>query len=295
HPTVAELAGRLHEGAGPDGSAVDVLLPLRSGGRLPPLFCVHPLFGLAWPYAGLVQHLGGERPLYGLQARGLGDPAQLPGSLDAMAADYLERVRAIQARGPYHLLGWSFGGLVAHTMATQLQAAGEDVGLLALVDAYPLNAAERSSDEGDDEDAALRFLAGLAGLGVPAERGEALDRGEVLAALRRRGGLLAAVDERTVTAMVRVAANAARLMREASHVRFDGDVVFFAATADKAGTSISPRRWERFLGGAIECHDVACTHVAMTDPGPLAAWGPILDEKLRKTETQFEMTERNTT
>jgi nonribosomal peptide synthetase DhbF len=287
HSTVAALAERLDAGApagaAAGGSALEVLLPLRTAGRRPPLFCVHPLFGLAWPYAGLARHLEEDRPLYGLQARGLAGPAELPPTLDAMAADYVHQVRGVQPHGPYHLLGWSFGGLVAQAMATRLQAAGEAVDLLALVDAYPPSAAERASDEAEDEAGALEFLAALAGIDPAGGRGQALDRRQVLAGVRRRGGPLAVVDEVTVAAMVDVAANAARLMRAARHRRFSGDVLFFAATADKAGTSLSARRWEPFVDGEVESYDVTCTHVAMTEPGPLAEWGPIVEEKLRKT------------
>ncbi|MBW3651464.1 MAG: alpha/beta fold hydrolase, partial [Actinobacteria bacterium] len=281
HPTVAALAERLGGDGGADRSAMQVLLPLRTRGERPPLFCVHALFGLAWPYAGLARHLDADRPLYGLQARGLAERAPLPGSLEDMAADYVEQVRSVQPAGPYHLLGWSFGGLVAHTMAAQLQWAGETVALLALVDSYPLTEAERSSDDTEDEQGALAFLARLAGLD-PVPHGGGLDRGELLAAVRHRG-LGGAVDDETISAMVDVAANAGRLMRTARHRHFDGDVVFFTATADKSATSLSPRRWEPFVGGAIENYDVDCTHLAMTDPDALALWGPVLDEKLAKT------------
>ena len=51
-----------------------------------------------------------------------------------MASDYLEQIRRIQPNGPYHLLGWSFGGYVAHSMAAQLEQQGEKVALLALLD-----------------------------------------------------------------------------------------------------------------------------------------------------------------
>ncbi len=56
-----------------------------------------------------------------------------------MAAHYVQPIRHVQPTGPYHLLGWSFGGLVAHAIATRLQNAGEQVDLLALLDAYPLH------------------------------------------------------------------------------------------------------------------------------------------------------------
>ena len=65
-----------------------------------------------------------------------------------MAADYLDLIRKIQPSGPYNLLGWSFGGLVAHAIATKLQAAGEEVALLALLDSYPCDFAALAQQRG---------------------------------------------------------------------------------------------------------------------------------------------------
>ncbi|HET6706752.1 amino acid adenylation domain-containing protein, partial [Amycolatopsis sp.] len=103
-PTVAGLAERLDHAEARD-SAFDPVLPLRTGGDLPPLFCVHPVGALSWSYVGLLPHLDPRRPVYGLQARGLAGDEPLPASLEEMAADYLGRLREIQPAGPYHLLG----------------------------------------------------------------------------------------------------------------------------------------------------------------------------------------------
>ncbi|WP_412076455.1 alpha/beta fold hydrolase [Streptomyces xanthophaeus] len=128
-PTVAELALRLD---GEDQHGVfDVLMPLRKAGSRAPLFCVHPVSGLGWSYAGLLREVAAEHPVHVLQARGMDSGEQLPQTLEEMAAEYVAHVRAVQPSGPYHLLGWSFGGAVAHAMAVQLQLAGEEVKLLA--------------------------------------------------------------------------------------------------------------------------------------------------------------------
>ncbi|MFI0263704.1 alpha/beta fold hydrolase [Streptomyces sp. NPDC017056] len=66
------------------------------------------------------------------------EPGARPATVADMAADYLEQIRTVQPAGPYHLLGWSFGGAVAHAMATRLQEQGEQVALLALLDSAPL-------------------------------------------------------------------------------------------------------------------------------------------------------------
>ncbi len=60
-------------------------------------------------------------------------PMQLP-RLEELARHYLEEMKLVQPQGPYHLLGFSFGGLVAFEMANQLAACGERVALLAMLD-----------------------------------------------------------------------------------------------------------------------------------------------------------------
>lgn len=131
-PTVAGLAERLDSDS--PATSLEVLLPLRAEGGKPPLFCVHPATGLGWVYAGLLQHLDQEQPIYALQARGLAGQVEFAESLDDMAADYVAQIRAVQPHGPYHLLGWSSGGAVAHAIAELLRADGEPVRLLAMLD-----------------------------------------------------------------------------------------------------------------------------------------------------------------
>jgi hypothetical protein len=120
-PTVETLARRLVPGR-PARSDFEVLLPIRPTGKLPPLFCIHDAGGFSWPYSKLIKHVP-DRPIYGLQARSLTNRQLRPSSIDEMATDYLNLIRKIQPAGPYHLLGWSFGGLVAHTIATRLTAS----------------------------------------------------------------------------------------------------------------------------------------------------------------------------
>src|SRR6478672_5993336 len=153
-PTVEALVQRLN-GNQPDRSPLEVLLPLRASGSLPPLFCIHPGGGLSWSYSGLMRHLPSDRPIYGLQARGISHPETSPRTLEEMAADYVTFVRHVQPTGPYHLLGWSFGGLVAHAMATHLQDHGETVVLLALLDCYPVAGQSHPQNETELDDETL--------------------------------------------------------------------------------------------------------------------------------------------
>src|SRR5205085_8157205 len=120
---------------------------------------IHPLSGLSWCYAGLMRHIPAGHPIYGLQAHVRRDA--LPETLEDMASDYLRLVREVQPLGPYHLLGWSLGGLVAQAMSSELQKAGQEVGLLALLDSYPSHAA--SSDAAVLDPNESEFCLGMIG------------------------------------------------------------------------------------------------------------------------------------
>ncbi|MCP4414851.1 MAG: hypothetical protein GY808_20015, partial [Gammaproteobacteria bacterium] len=110
------------------------LVAIQPKGERPPLFCVHPTGGNVMCYFELAQHLGNGQPFYGLQAFGM-EAGQTPHSqVVDMAEIYLETLQTLQPEGPYQLGGWSLGGLVAFEIACLLQAKGESVSLLALID-----------------------------------------------------------------------------------------------------------------------------------------------------------------
>jgi amino acid adenylation domain-containing protein len=113
------------------------LVLLQSGGDRRPFFCVHAAGGNVLEYHALAQLLGADQPFYGFQALGL-DGSQPPHTtIKEMAAHYIREMREVQPDGPYLIGGRSSGGTVAFEMACQLMAQGEQVDLLALLDAYP--------------------------------------------------------------------------------------------------------------------------------------------------------------
>ncbi len=112
------------------------LVAIQTKGTKPPFFCVHGIGGNVLGFHDLSRRLGLSQPFYGLQARGL-DGAIAPHTrVEDMAAHYVKEVRHLRPQGPYFLGGLSFGGAVALEMARQLQAHGQEVGLLALFDTY---------------------------------------------------------------------------------------------------------------------------------------------------------------
>ena len=129
--------------------SLSVLLPIRPNGDGPILFCVHPAGGLSWGYMSLARYVPENLRLYGLQARALDGTTEFPASLRDMAADYIGQIKTVQPAGPYRLLGYSSGGIVAHEMAVQLREEGEDVAIV-VGDTYPpqRSAAEPAGGEG---------------------------------------------------------------------------------------------------------------------------------------------------
>ncbi|MEH0424409.1 non-ribosomal peptide synthetase [Streptomyces sp. B21-083] len=265
HPTAAALARRADRGPGtPDGSAA--LLPLRPHGTGLPLFFVHPGTGFGWCYFRLLEHLDTDRPVYALQARGLGGEdraAVLPASVGEMADDYVRQIRQIQPSGPYHLFGWSFGGLVAHAVATALRAADEAVDLLVVLDGRPVTEEEAARAHASAEEPQTEALRGFFD-GAPSLSAAQDGVDDALVAqLRESFPPLSHAGPREVRAAVEVAVNNIRLMNEFVPGRFDGDLVLVAAH-DGTPRDIGPGLgWDPYVGGRITVLDADCGHYEM--------------------------------
>ena len=129
-PTVAELAAVIEADDG--RSSWQSLVAIRSGGARTPLYVIHGLAGEISYFYNLARYLPRDRPVFGLQA-----PAEPFDEMVPMARDYLEEIRRAQPHGPYLLVGYCLGGCIAYEMACQLEEAGEEVGLLTLINSVP--------------------------------------------------------------------------------------------------------------------------------------------------------------
>jgi amino acid adenylation domain-containing protein len=263
-PTVAGIAAALTGRADRvDGDDFAGLLPLRAEGSKAPLFCLHPGQGLSWPYAPLTRYLPDDYPLYGVQARGFGGE-DLPQSIEEMVADYFTQIRAVQPSGPYHLLGWSFGGLAAHALATHIQQAGEEVALLALLDGYPYRAGPESAD-------------GAAGpVRIIDDGVEVQPDGNEPPASRKSQA------EELLPGIGRINANNGRLMREFTPSVFRGDLLLFVAALGRPDFSPAARAgegWHPYVDGTVETHEMQATHRGIVEADQLSEIGRMLSEK----------------
>jgi amino acid adenylation domain-containing protein len=147
--SIERIAQILNEQAGETSKSP--LVVMQPNGSRHPFFCVHPGSGRILGFHSLAQYMGEDQPFYGIQ-----DPNTLEYHeqgefnhavpVEEMAASYIEAVKTVQPRGPYHLGGWSFGGYVAFEMAQQLVRQGEEVGLLAILDAWKSEDLKRPDD-----------------------------------------------------------------------------------------------------------------------------------------------------
>jgi len=142
-PSIEKLAKRLREATSvvSTGSAEigkTSLIPIRPAGSKAPLFLFPDMNGTVIGFDSFVNCLRNEVPVYGLEAMATASAHAVPLRIEAMAARHVEGIRAVQPRGPYHLLGYSFGGLMAFEVAQQLTAAGDGVELLGMLDTWQL-------------------------------------------------------------------------------------------------------------------------------------------------------------
>ncbi|HET6709324.1 amino acid adenylation domain-containing protein [Amycolatopsis sp.] len=270
-PTPARLARELALGTPDD--ALEVVLPLREAGDAPPLFCLHPAGGLSWCYAGLLRSLPGDQPLYGIQARSITSAEPPPGSVEELAAAYLDEITAIAPAGPYRLLGWSFGGAVAHAMAVALQERGEKVELLALMDSYPREGLPETGELSDD--VVLRLLLSDYFAVTPPDPAAGPLDPELTARLLADAGL-ASLGARHLAAIAALLRTNSRLVREYRPAAFDGDVLFFRARFGWADDGPASALWQPYVTGRVIEHPIACTHATMAQAAPLAEVGRIL-------------------
>ncbi|UGT56759.1 non-ribosomal peptide synthase/polyketide synthase [Nocardia asteroides] len=263
-PTPGVVVERLRAADETTDDAFAVLLPLRAGGRGAPLFCIHPVGGVSWSFAGLTRHLDPERPVYGLQSPALTAAEPLPETIEDWARRYIEAIRAVQPEGPYHLLGWSLGGLLAHAVATGLQADGERVASLAMMDSW-LGAEPAQTPAPTVGD----LLGGLAG--------DDLDIGwdELVAA--DLDGPLAGLDRARLTRIIDAATASMAMVDGYRPRRFDGDLVYFAATVDDPSGTRGAATWTHAVTGTVHRHGIDATHWAMAGEQALARIAAVLD------------------
>jgi thioesterase domain-containing protein len=226
----------------------EALVPFRTAGQRPALYCLHSASGSAYSYLPLVPLLAADQPLYGLEAPGFEDPAERP---LATVAELAERyLPAIPTDQPSCLLGWSFGGVIAFELALRLASLGRPPRQLIVIDtpvppAGPLPA---------DRLIRRRFLADLTGAAPFGEQrkldqalaGRPVDEpaGDTFVALIEAGVLPSELDGDTLAQRYAVfAANVAALHGYRPAGCYRGRMVAVWAAESLAGIPAAEADW----------------------------------------------------
>ncbi|MFF4495329.1 amino acid adenylation domain-containing protein [Streptomyces sp. NPDC001546] len=264
-PTVAALARRVRDGG--DGDVAGPLVRLQAGDGTAPLYLFPPLAGTVVRYAPFARALGAGRTVYGLQSPGLQPGEEACGTIADMARVYIEHMRKVHPGGRWHVGGYSMGGVIAFEAARQLKAAGEEIGLVALLDTNP------RMDLDPAEDYATRILvtmglkldldlAELAALGEPERIRLLLERGIA------SGALPPDYDEDRLTRMLHAYRHNGEALERHTIAPLDAETVLFRAEDRSADVTEEPYDlgWGERCAG-LTVRDTPGSHFTMLDAG----------------------------
>ncbi|MDE9539591.1 non-ribosomal peptide synthetase [Xenorhabdus bovienii] len=239
------------------------VFPLRDG-HGPALFCLHPASGFAWQYSGLLRYLKGDWPIIGLQSpRPLGVIADSD-NLEEMCTHHLATLRQIQPHGPYYLLGYSLGGMLAQGMAARLRQEGEKVAFLGLLDTYPPEGQDWTvlSEEEAKEEAAR-------------------EQAEFMAATEdERDPLLRAEKQAMFADIVANYKDSVRILSSASNQKYDGEAILFSATRTLPADMDVAATWAPWIR-QLSIYWQDCEHADILSPTSLKQLGPLLNTLLK--------------
>ncbi|MGW2317445.1 non-ribosomal peptide synthetase [Streptomyces sp. NPDC001680] len=269
-PTVAQLAEHLTTHV--RGNPLEPVLTMQEGvGE--PLFCMPMSSGLCWSFSGILPHIDDRLPVVGLQSEQLLAPGAKPRDFAELVEAHVARMREARPHGPYHVMGWSFGGVLAHAVAVRLESLGERVATLALLDARPL-------PEDRPVSASRRWVMEVL-LGHRAgDLAEPETDEELVELLRAQDPVLGMLEPKQVAAVVATTAgNGDAFLGYDVQGHFSGDMLFFNAVRTSDGTGRDA--WAPYIGGKILEYDMDCGHMEMAQHEQLGAIGKVLDGHLK--------------
>ncbi|KZM37259.1 non-ribosomal peptide synthetase [Oerskovia enterophila] len=283
------------------------------GSDAPPLVCLAPAGGLGWSFASLVPHVPAGTAVHALQSPRLAGPDGAPSSLVDLAEQTVRSVREVAPRGPYHLLGYSFGAHLAHLVATRLQEAGDVVASLTMLDAEAVAPGARSAVGPEDPSPSVGVSVALGGQdGRPrpedpspsadahAEEVDALrsllaaggvdpdllaepTRDDVLDVLADAPGAWGDLDEDGLAAVVDTYLYSCDLMGQARYTPFRGDLLLFTAQdTDRHDLTAQRDAWAPHVTGTVTQHAVLAGHHDIVSPAAIGQLGPVLARHLHQ-------------
>jgi len=243
-------------------------LQLRSGAGAP-LICIHPASGFSWQFSVLTRYLEDDSPVIGLQSPRPNGVIAVCASMDEVCAKHLQTIRNIQPHGPYRLLGYSLGGVVAQAIAARLVEAGDAVEFLGLLDTYPPEIQDWSRPPTEEEE---REIEKERALFMNASK-DALD------------SALAKEKAEMFGHIMRNYEDSVRLLATARTARYPGAATLFVAKRTLPPGMDVQETWRPYVG-QLHVVELDCAHTDIVSPRSLQALGPILNDLLRDAEAR---------
>lgn len=258
-PTIEGLAQLLRQKTQKTGGP---LITLRETGDAPPLYLCHPAGGNVLCYRDLAYRLN-DRPVFAIEAAGVQGEDEPFEEIHAIAQHCAQAILDHNSEGPYHLAGWSFGGLAAFETARIFQQQGKSIATVVLLDS------PAPPEEGDAQDLLPRILLnelqvyyGQLPITVDHLRQrDAQQQLDLVVDLARKAGMLDEVfDEATVRRLLWVYRSSFQAVTTYRPEPEDLNMHLIQA----AQAHQTPRdRWHSLSSGRLQVHQVSGSHHGM--------------------------------
>ena len=204
-----------------------------------------------------------------------------PRSIRDMARNYADRLQGVYPAGPYNLLGWSFGGVVAHELAIELQRRGCIIARLILLDARPsIDSSVTPPTHALVEQLVLEEVLRFYHISIP-EQDEPVTYEQVEELVRERETVEFPRYKQFVDLIVQNHTSNTALYRNHEPGVFDGDMIIFSAVRNESDRSSPPLQiWRPYVAGDITVYSIDCTHEEMLSTEPLSMYGKQLKNSL---------------
>ncbi len=270
-PSVEELAAVLVDEKlrkDPEKAGFGHKLPIRQGQGVP-LICINPGSGFSWQYTGFPKHLNSEYPIIGLQSPRPDGAVAVSKNMPEAIEHYFQLLRSVQPQGPYHFLGYSFGGTVAVALAARLESLGEEVAFVGLLDTYPPEGQEwkRPTEEEAQQEVEREKRQFM-----QAAQGEFADAASLAEQNKMFNDIVANYDD-TV-----------RLLATANTPAYSGKThIFVAEKTLPEGWDVG-KSWAPFIKNLVQ-YRLPFAHDDIMSPDALNTLGPLLDATLNTVAT----------
>ena len=219
-------------------------------------------------------------PIIGIQRILQGEESE-PRSIRDMAKNYADRIQGLYPTGPYNLLGWSFGGVVAHELAIELQRRGC---VIASPDPSRRSTHSRQRHPCFHEtlilEEVLKEVLRFYRIDIPDQDGP-LTYQQVEELFRERGAIEFTRYEHLLNSIVQNLNNSIALHRAHEPGVFDGDIIIFSALQNESIPSPSHlESWRPYVAGHIAEYSIDCRHEDMLTAESVSLYGQQLKSSL---------------